>query len=202
RDTMRLEGGKLVEHVKNEFKRLRYVNGPASLCDSAPDFLQYLLDLPEARTCHITLIVCGVRERFLESLIKSIENDGGAQVDGPHPLLANTIDLIARSQNIELVFCPGLAHLRAYLGTFGSKRRHDKEKRCDEKLELNSHDMLAVLDPLSFHKEKLDFSAQEISKTLSLMVQLAYNEGLTLVLCQCEGIRDGEEFMEGQDVWN
>lgn len=167
--------------------------------DSTADFLNYILDDSDAYAT--VLIVCSTRDFFLEQLSACTRNhpqrtsppaqdkyEHGPNLDlRPHPtqrtcsLLAKTIGLIAQSQRVKLVFCPTVAHLRAYLSVLLTDMQQwmklDNSRYCQK--------MLAILDLVALHCNTVEFSAQGLSRTLASAVEAASKQDASLVLSEC-----------------
>lgn len=183
---------------------------------SIADLINFLLRETSTST---TLVICSARERFLEQLIASVqaqfqehdhcqvsENELSPllETDQPSPikpptsaesLLSNTIGSIASSQRVKLVFCPSLAHLRAYLSTF--------QLRIDRKRQDAGHEkpVIAILDFLAVHYMSTQFSAQGLSQTLSLAVETAARTDSTILLCECNDAVNPGDRDHGPRLW-
>ncbi|QGA14067.1 hypothetical protein EYB26_001720 [Talaromyces marneffei] len=162
---------------------------------------------------------------FLEQLIASIslqlqehdhhhvsENEPSTllEADQPSPskpptsvesLLSNTIGSIASSQRVKLVFCPSLAHLRAYLSTFQLRPSHDSidPKKQDAG---RGKPVIAILDFLAVHYMSTQFSAQGLSQTLALAVETAARTDLTILLCECNDAMNPGDRDRGPRLWD
>ncbi|KZZ89496.1 hypothetical protein AAP_04251 [Ascosphaera apis ARSEF 7405] len=165
------------------------------LCDTPAEFLQYILNLDEARHSYVNLVICCDRHLFLRRLVgclKHVQTEG--DVDEGQSLLSNTLDNIARSQNVGIAFCPTTAHLMAYLGTYRSGGRSTSEM-------AQHQGVLAILDPLTPLSKGGGLSAQRVSKIFAVAVQVACNERTRLMICQSDSIRFKGETFSGTDSW-
>lgn len=188
---------------------------------SLADFVNFILHKTSAST---TVVVCSTRERFLEQLIANVssqsqenghnpvpENEPSPllEADQPSPsklptsaesLLSNTIGTIAKSQRIKLLFCPSLAHLRAYLSTLQLHPSHDS---IDPKKQDAGYgkSVIAILDLLAVHYMSTQFSAQGLSQTLSLVVETAARTDSTILLCECNDAANPANRDHGQRLW-
>ncbi|EED23023.1 conserved hypothetical protein [Talaromyces stipitatus ATCC 10500] len=185
---------------------------------SVADFINFILDETNSLT---TVVVCSTRERLLKQLTADIsaqlQEHDDHQLSGngpsplleaaPHPspsklsLLSNTIGAITISQRIKLVFCPSLAHLRAYLSTFQLHPSHksiDNQKQAAER----GRPVIAILDFLAIHYVSTQFSAQGLSQTLSLAVETAARTDSSILLCECDDAVNPGDRDHGQRLWD
>ncbi|KAL8787274.1 MAG: hypothetical protein Q9195_007833 [Heterodermia aff. obscurata] len=137
-----------------------------------------------------TIVVCSSRETFLESINLSIRgssddnipNSTEEDVSRPqHALLLPTIHLLAKSRAIDLAFTPTLQHLRAYLATQDAP---SVEIRGIEAQGMSSlhFPVLAIFGLLGLHRSTGEFSAQGLSRTLSIAVEASIALGRKLVI--------------------
>ncbi|KAL1971444.1 hypothetical protein VTN31DRAFT_2065 [Thermomyces dupontii] len=130
-----------------------------------------------------TLIVCSTRAQFLQRLISAsrvsrsaehnqhpaaedAEREAAATDTGASFLLDTSIAVLAQAREIRLAFCPTVDHLRAYLLAYNS--RHVSPVQEDEERPL-----LAVLDAIAVHQPTSEFTAQGLSRTIAMMVEVA-----------------------------
>lgn len=159
-------------------------------CDLATDFLHQILYNDVRSTI---LIVCSTRDRFLEQLYAAVRTQQGEP--GRHPLLAKSIGMLSKSSRVKLAFCPTLEHLRAYISVLQVDRETDSDRMQGKR------PLLAVLDLLALHIPTLEFSAQGLSRTLSMTVEVAAHEGMDLVLCECKNTMDPTSNDSGERLW-
>ncbi|RMJ23490.1 hypothetical protein PHISP_05640 [Aspergillus sp. HF37] len=164
----------------------RGVTRSIHFCDLATDFLHHIL-YNEIRST--ILVVCSTRDRFLEQVYAAARTQAGEP--GRHPLLAKSIGMLSKSSRVKLAFCPTLEHLRAYISVLRMDRETDSDKRP----------VLAVLDLLALHIPTLEFSAQGLSRTLAMTVEVAAHEGMDLVLCECRNAVDPTNSDYGERLW-
>lgn len=156
--------------------------------DLPSQFLEFLLQKDAPTT---TLIVCSSRDAFLEQLASSCGNRQ-QEDDGPSFLTTNTIGFIAKSQKIRLAFCPGLDVLRAYISTV---------QASTERTQAPGRPLLAILNLVAIHAGTPDLSAQGLSRTFALVIEVASRENMDLALCECKDIMSGEHDTEPRR-WN
>ena len=190
---------------------------------SVADFLNFILH--ETNTESTTVLICSTRERFLEQVTASIlsrlqehehqnlpENEPSSDLEADQPtpikppepiesLLSNTIGTIASSQKIKLVFCPSLAHLRAYLPSF---QLHSSHSSTESKQQDAKHDkpVLAILDFLAVHYMSTQFSAQGLSQTMALAVETAARTDSSVWLCECNDAVNLADRDHGPRLWD
>jgi hypothetical protein len=182
---------------------------PSVLLFNLPtEFLEHILeeDIPT------TLIVCSTREAFLQELLASLhiaapasqpdstveENEGESHEPELHSLLLPTIHLIATSKNIKLVFCHTLQHVRAFLSVFKS---HDGLQTDRSTAAETSRPNLAILNLVAIHHDTTEFSAQGLSRTFALAVDVAVRERANLTMCECKGSDEQDDMIRGRGLW-
>jgi hypothetical protein len=188
------------------------------------DFINYILYSNARPTL---LIVCSTRAQFLSQLAASIsiqqqrlqdyrvadeperdiedtDESGLApeSIQSPHPLLAKSIGLIAQSRKVKLVFCPSVDRLRAYLSTFHVRRKEKQGGTTDSTKDESDNGLLAILDLAATHYVSLEFSAQGLSRTLSIAVEAAAREATDLLLCECNDAVVPQNPGRGQRLWD
>ena len=136
------------------------------------------------------LVACSSREDFYRHLSTEFSpasteeaagNSEGHSAPLP-PLLNPTIRLIARSRNVQLVFTPSLMHLRAYASVLPFGKLQDPPRK------------LVFLDLLELHRSASEFSAQGISRTLALLVDVAAQCRVPLEIMEvCKPAQVGED---------
>jgi hypothetical protein len=181
------------------------VDAKINFSDSVADFLNYILDDSDASAT--VLIVCSTRDFFLEQLSACTRNshEHGPNLDlmsqptqRTRSLLARTIGLIAQSQSVKLVFCPTVAHLRAYLSVLLTNMQQwtkiDNSRHCQK--------VLAILNLVALHWNTVEFSAQGLSRTLASAVEAASKQDASLVLSECVHTTDASWLEHGEGLWN
>ncbi|RWQ97939.1 hypothetical protein C8Q69DRAFT_155271 [Paecilomyces variotii] len=178
--------------------------------DLISDFLASII---HNEACSTVLLVCSTRDHFLEqlsgcihplhaasptSLEQQLENDERRSFarEPDHPFLRKTIGLLANSRKIKLAFCPTIEHLRAYLS--GLRITDNKGSRTDN----SSRPLLAIVDLVALHATSSEFSAQGLSRTLALAVEVSARESLDIVLCECKDALDPQSSERGDGLWN
>lgn len=169
-------------------------------CNTPLDFLEYAIHNHTAPT---TIVVCSSREAFLEHVHSSIRGPTDNGTSDPteagsirrrHPLLIPTIHLLARSRTIDLVFTPTLQHLRAYLATMFAASTDTHRSAASSNPNFHSP-MLAVLGLLDVHRETSEYTAQGLSRSLSIAVDTSIASERRLVLAEILPATKDEEAM-------
>lgn len=154
-------------------------------------------------------IICSTKNRFLEQLISTLSVHHTAQpaaADGntgavperpeqlePHPLIAPTLQLIAKSRASTLAFCPTIDMLRAYLSIFTPPKQDKSE---------GAQAPLLVLDLISLHHATSEFSVQGLMRSLASAVEAAARNHLDLQLCECKDVLDRLNSGCGATLWD
>ena len=164
-------------------------NSIALYCSTPVDFLEYTL---QNSTAPSTIVVCSSREAFLERIDLSIRKSLDENISGlteedastpGHTLLLPTIHLLAKSRAINLAFTPTLQHLRAYLATQNPHRVETGGAEAHGISSLHSP-MFAILGLLDVHRSTSEFSAQGLSRTLSIAVEVSIALGRRLIVAE------------------
>lgn len=175
----------------------------------ATEFVEYIIK-NDAHAA--TLIVCSTRDDFLDHLSTSVQLQSQTHSRFPplegdicrtaptacHPLLSNTIGFIAKSQRVTVAFCPSIEHIRAYLSVFRGPSR--LPAHLPERQHQANKYILAILDLVALHYHTPEFSAQGLSRSLALAVEVAAREMMDLVMCECGAV--GEEQGHGSRLWH
>ena len=168
-------------------------------------FVQYVLSRHAERS---TLIVCSSKEGFVKQLQAATseqhsEPQEGGEVGGAiHPstvlsagIRADSTErhdwstpklrLLTSSRTVKVAFCPEVRYLRAYLATYA--HRMPQQDISIATRSGNEKRILAILNPIQSHRPTSAFSAQGLSRTLSIAVEAAHNTGSRLILTECPG---------------
>ena len=153
--------------------------------------IQSLLNQNEAAL----LIVCASRDDFLHDLGSECcaqQDAGGATEQQRHAssILHPTINCIARSKHVKVAYTPSLSHLRAYLNALAFK----------EKL----GEVFAILNFIGLHVSTSEYSAQGISRTLTLVVEAAASCDMKLYILESESTNQDAEREQGErhhSIW-
>ncbi|OOF97100.1 hypothetical protein ASPCADRAFT_143251 [Aspergillus carbonarius ITEM 5010] len=162
--------------------------------DWVTDFLQHILNQDAPLTL---LLVCSTRELFLEQLLAASHMQPAEAVDRHH-MLTKTIGLLSKSRRIKLIFCPMLEHLRAYLSVI--KFPENLRIVSDEGRQAR-RPLVAILDSLALHMPTSEFSAQGLSRTFALAVEVSSRADMDLVLCECRDAADPADSGRGEVLW-
>ena len=150
-------------------------------------FLEYILQNHAAPS---TVIICSSREAFVEDVLLStqehrdqmtVETIGEVDQQPLHPFLIPTIHLLATSRTVDLAFTPTLPHLRAYLASRPLLIGEGLEPTIG-RVSRTQSPTLAVFGFTEVHRPTSEFSAQGLSRTLSIAVEasLALNRNLLI----------------------
>ncbi|RAK99022.1 uncharacterized protein BO80DRAFT_495088 [Aspergillus ibericus CBS 121593] len=162
--------------------------------DWVTDFLQHILNQDAPSTL---LLVCSTRELFLEQLYAASHRQPGVAAER-HQIFTKTIGLLSQSRRIKLAFCPTLEHLRAYLSVIQSPK--SLQNVSDERRQTR-RPLMAILDPLALHIPTSEFSAQGLSRTFAIAVEVASRAEMDLVLCECGNVADPADSGRGEVLW-
>lgn len=176
------------------------------------EFLDYVL---KSDASAVTVMVCSTKQAFLQKLGASIQMQTSSQQPGEphsegleglelfppaaHTLVSGAIGTIAMSQRITMAFCPSAEHFRAKLSLFHMPP--EQLNRGQESDVYQSRPMLAILDPLAIHAGCSELSAQGLSRSLALAVEVTARENMDAVLCECPAA-DNEGSESGRSPWN
>ncbi|KAL1954368.1 hypothetical protein VTO42DRAFT_1234 [Malbranchea cinnamomea] len=181
-------------------------------CGLLCDLVEWLL---QSDACTIVLIVCSTKREFLQKLRTSTQpqlqrharqsapSEGEPASSPTLPptsrcLSLHTIENIARSQRATVAFCPSVDHLRAYLSVL-----HLPADRADTPRKSRSYPekpMIVLVDPLKAHAHNSELSAQGVSRSLALAVEVAARERADLYLCECMCVGEGHHCLWDIDI--
>lgn len=177
---------------------------------SLPDIIQHVLNHHASPT---TLIVCSTREAFLEQLLYALQAASQSRTDdriteaseasstSVHPLLLSTLHLLATSRTINVVFCPDLGNLQAYLSVLPFRHSRSSHASTPNQENRSTGDvlpLLTIINPIQLHKHTSSFSAQGLNRTFAAAVDCAYLSGRKLILVECR--QPGFSGDEAQDA--
>jgi hypothetical protein len=178
--------------------------------DYATDLLEHLVDRP---ACHTTLIICSTREDFLEQIIPTIlapqpqeipasqESLGDNEPTSkplPHRLLIPTLQLLARSRTVKLVYCASIDTLRAYLSSYVAPIVAEESASPTP----SPKPLLVILDLVLLHHATSEFSVQGLMRTFAAAVGVANRNSMDLTLCECKDIHDPTNPNRGPRIWD
>lgn len=153
------------------------------------EVLEDLINKPQ--TAATTIIICATKVDFLDQLIQQTYTHPTSD----HPLLSPTLHLIATSSTINLVFCPTVPTLRAYLCTY-------TPPTLSFNASTNTAPHLIILDLLSLHHSTSEFTFQGLSRSLSTAVSTANRTSSDLSLIECKDITDPTNPSRGSRLWD
>lgn len=146
-----------------------------------------------------TLVICSARESFLEEISFStrespLHEPPSSQpttqsYQPPHSLLVPRLHLIAKSQDIKLIYAPTLPHLRAFLATRQPAPKTSFQHSNDDNGYKTAQPrarppLLAIFGLAKLHHSTAEHSAQGLSRTLASAVEAAAIGGEHLLLIE------------------
>nr|POE72367.1 hypothetical protein CFP56_12240 [Quercus suber] len=156
-----------------------------------------------------TVVVCSDKERFLENFATAqlasphspSHHDHTGTEDGEMgPILCTEEDSsvpyrpawdslslrqIATTNNIRIIFCQDITHLRAFLAIYPAQERDMWKATKKVGIERGEHRILAIINPVSLHLHTSGFSAQGLNRTLALAVEAAHLTKMQLLIAEC-----------------
>lgn len=166
---------------------------------STTNFFEYVLHKHIAPS---TIVYCGTRAQLLSHLQEDVDDQhhdyldtlqterpiahetASFEIRNPRSLrFAPTLRLLSSSRSIKVVFCPDVAHLRAYLAIY-SVRILDRAKPSHPST-TRGVPTLAILNFINLHRETSAFSAQGFNRTFSIAVEAAYHSHSKLIIAEC-----------------
>jgi hypothetical protein len=180
--------------------------------ECATGFLEHLIDSHAGLT---TLAICSTRNDFLAQITpviltprpQEIPPSQESFVDGdptptpnspPHRLLIPTLQLLARSRTIKLVYCPSIDTLRAYLSSYVAPGPSPESTHSIS----SPTPLLAILDLVLLHHATSEFSVQGLMRTFASAVEAANRNSMDLLLCECKDIYDPTNPSRGPRLWD
>ena len=178
--------------------------------DYATDLLEHLVD---RHSGHTSLVICSTRNDFLDQVTPtiltpqpqeipasqdSLGDDDPTSSPLPHRLLIPTLQLLARSRAVQLVYCPSIDTLRAYLSSYAAPA----VARESTSLTSSPNRQLAILDLVLLHHATSEFSVQGLMRTFAAAVEAANRNSLNLMLCECKDIHDPTNPNRGSRLWD
>lgn len=178
----------------------------------ATDLLEHLIDSHASPT---TLAVCSTRKDFLAQIAPAIltprpqeiplsqesfiDDDPTPKSNPlPHRLLIPTLQLLARSRTIKLVYCPSIDTLRAYLSSYAAPVVVPESTGSVS----SPKPLLAILDLVLLHYATSEFSVQGLMRTFASAAEAANQNSMDLLLCECKDIHDPTNPSRGPRLWD
>jgi hypothetical protein len=170
-------------------------------------YIDLLEDLTRGPRCEPTnLVICMSRIDFLRHLVLQVQHqseaatealtephsdDNGHKSHG-HPFMTSALRLIAASRLINLVYCPTIPVLRAWLST------------CTIEPGPSSADasQMIIVDAVALHHGTSEFTFQGLSRTLAATVSAAHITKSRLTLVECMDISDPSNPDRGNRLWD
>jgi hypothetical protein len=178
----------------------------------ATDLLEHLIDSHASPT---TLAICSTRKDFLAQIAPAILTPRPQEIpssqesfidDDPTPrsnplpyrLLIPTLQLLARSRTIKLVYCPSIDTLRAYLSSYAAPVVVPESTGSVS----SPKPLLVILDLVLLHHATSEFSVQGLMRTFASAVEAANRNSMDLLLCECKDIHDPTNPSRGPRLWD
>jgi hypothetical protein len=178
----------------------------------ATDLLERLIDSHASPT---TLAICSTRKDFLAQIAPAIltprpqeirpsqesfiDDDPTPESNPlPHRLLIPTLQLLARSRTIKLVYCPSIDTLRAYLSSYAAPVVVPESTGSVS----SPKPLLAILDLVLLHHATSEFSVQGLMRTFASAVEAANRNSMDLLLCECKDTHDPTNPSRGPRLWD
>jgi hypothetical protein len=178
----------------------------------ATDLLEHLIDSHASPT---TLAICSTRKDFLAQIAPAILTPRPQEIPSsqesfidddptprsnplPHRLLIPTLQLLARSRTIKLVYCPSIDTLRAYLSSYAGPVVVPESTGSVS----SPKPLLAILDLVLLHHATSEFSVQGLMRTFASAVEAANRNSMDLLLCECKDIHDPTNPGRGPRLWD
>lgn len=175
----------------------------------------YYIELLEELTCKqrcttTNVVICLPRADFLRQAALQAQHQSEAATEGAtepqfdrpqqvhgqrshgHSFLVPTLRLLAVSTAINLIYCPTIPALRAWLS---SNHAGPSVQNAD-----GSH--LVIVDLLALHHGTSEFTLQGLSRTLAAAVSAAQGTRSHLTLTECKDIRDPSNPDRGSRLWD
>lgn len=178
-------------------------------CDYYIELLEQLTR--RARCTPTNVVVCLPRPDFLRHVALQVqrqsepaviedttEPQSGVQHDvhdpapSAHSFMVPTLRLIAASRAINLIYCPTIPVLRAWLSGHGTEPASLAADRPQ----------VVILDLLALHHGTSEFTVQGLSRTLATAVSAAQSSGSDLTLAECKDIEDPSNPDRGRRLWD
>lgn len=167
-----------------------------SLAQTFTNASVFITHLLENEILPTIVIFCGSRESLLEELLSSTTLQSPDAEDeqsgvGLSLLLTNTIELLALTPSIKIVYVESILHARAYLSTLDGQLDHFEFNVASQR------PTLAIWGLIHAHKMTSEYTAQGVFRSLSLAIDAAHYTCRGLVVAECSLIdgrtRDEEE---------
>ncbi|KAG5981053.1 hypothetical protein E4U55_003350 [Claviceps digitariae] len=156
---------------------------PRTPSELIQDLLSYA---PDSSPTPTTVIIAWPKEQFLAALTQDVRQQ--EQHHDQHPLVRNpSLAQIASARHITMVFVPTVRHLRAYMASWTPPHA----------ARFAQPPFLVVYGFVDLHRhDSMDWSAQGLSISASVVVQGAWRSRLRAVMLEPR-TREGQEEDEG-----
>lgn len=135
---------------------------------SSIHLLQYTL----SRSDPSTIIVCSSQDDFMATLLTEIESRNVPDSD----ILSNSLQVLAMSSHVSMVFVRDMVHLRAYLSSLSTKQSPANASPENRLLILHK-----TLDQM---RESGSFHAQNLMRSCAIAVEAADAQRWRLILAE------------------
>jgi hypothetical protein len=142
----------------------------------------------------VHLISCSSQEEFLRQLLASIKHENELvvreaeeaglppkKIQGlarrKHDLLIPTLRQLANAESVKVTFCETVTQLLAYLSVYQLPNEVSDEQE--------TRPTIALLNPVSLHRNGSSFSAQGLSRTFASAVEAAARVNARLLVAEC-----------------
>ncbi|KAF4592596.1 hypothetical protein GQ602_002895 [Ophiocordyceps camponoti-floridani] len=149
-----------------------------------------------------TLLICWPKKLFLEGLVDDVRQHLGQDDDRRHPLLQTPLLQEAVSRHLHVAFIPTVAHLRAYLAVFRTRRTTTRPPPQPS----DSRTCSPVLAPLlmaygfvELHRDGSEWSAQGLNRSAAILVESAAGNGLRATVTEPRKTDDADELAMALD---
>ena len=133
-------------------------------------------------TKNIYLVICMTREDFIQSFVSeaSAPSHDLQSEKLIWSILHPSLRTVKATQQTHLIFAPSLMHLRAFLSTLPEDAAQHSAGTIGADKGVRAAPVLAIVNLFDLHRANSEFSAQGVSRTLALAVDVAARTGSQL----------------------
>lgn len=155
-----------------------------------------------------TMIICSLRESFLENLQHEILSRNPTNVagspnkhdkSGSNTFLIPSGHLLVTSKKVQLAFVPTLSHLKAYLAHFRPTRDY---ATAGSPSTGRRTPLLVIHGLIALHRSTRQHSAQGLSQTIAQAVEAANFADMKLVLAEPQYDVENERSAISDSLWS